>query len=94
MEFAKACLELVKTLIIDSKNMNKQEKNSTQLLKDLAKSDPVVNNCIQYIEIETDLIDSMKLIADFGLNILPVQVRLNSNRIEIIKVLLFYTRCY
>ena len=85
MEFAKACLELVRTLILDSKLTNKKEKNQSQLLNEFARSDPVIKQCIQLIETEMDLIDSMKLIAEFGLNILPVQVRLNTNRIEIMK---------
>jgi neuroblastoma-amplified sequence len=94
MQFAKECLNLVKTLLVESKLMhNKHQKLIEQseyksFLNEMAKQDPNINECVRLIETETDLITSMKITADFGLNILPVQVRVSLNRLEIIKDIL------
>ena len=79
MDFAKACLDLVKTLIAESRPVN---------LNELAKTDPVISRCIQLIDTERDLIMAMKLIAEFEHNILPVKVRLSTDRLQIIKDIL------
>jgi hypothetical protein len=42
----------------------------------------------QLLDNEYNLINAMKLINDFNLNLLPVQVRLNQNRIDIVKDIL------
>ena len=66
----------------------KDYKDNKALLLELSQLDPVVKQCIQRIELESDLIAAMKLIAEFELNMLPVQVRLSTNRLQILKDIL------
>jgi hypothetical protein len=94
MEFAKECLNLVKELIQQETNKmnapNQNSKNNFEIevhsLND--NNNPLILKCIQIVECEQDLIMAMKLIGEFEYNILPVQVRLNTNRLEIIKDIL------
>lgn len=92
MEFSKSCLNLVKVLLAESKsNKHKISNESTDfklILNEMAKKDPKIRDCIQLIELESDLIASMKIINEFEYNILPIQVRLSNNRLEIIKEIL------
>ncbi len=87
MEFSKACLELIQTIILESQG-SKNNENSGCLLSLDNSTDPVIRRCRQVIEEERDLIASMKLIAGFEYNILPVQVRINTDRLSIIKSIL------
>jgi len=89
MEFAKACLDLIQTIVLESHNQHKKGENLGSLSQDKILSyDPIINRCIQTIEDERDLITSMKIIAGFEYNVLPVQVRINTYRISIIKNIL------
>ena len=78
IEFSKACIHLVQTLINESITQQKV----------IPESDLEVIKCMDLIKIELDLIKGIKIISSFDYSILPVQVRLAENRFEIIKDLL------
>ncbi|RNA26743.1 neuroblastoma-amplified sequence, partial [Brachionus plicatilis] len=89
MNFAKACLDLVQSMILGSKVLNLGNARLGSLkenLKNLEQTteDPSLNSCFKMINNEFDLMFSMKLIAEFDFNILPVQVRLSENRFKIL----------
>ncbi|CAF1011878.1 unnamed protein product, partial [Brachionus calyciflorus] len=85
MDFAKASLNLVQNLVFDSKTLNKEQ---IRLNSEVLNSDPMLASCLKMITSEYDLITSMKLIADFNYSILPVQVRVKENKLDILKDIL------
>lgn len=84
MEFSRACLNLVETMVQESKSQLGKTKTSTPD----NNIESILENCLKQIRDEYNLIQAMKLIADFEYNILPVQIRLSENRLDILKDIL------
>lgn len=78
MSHARACLNLVESMLEDSKSSNKLDPTSEKILEE----------CSRLIQSEVNLIEATRLILDADYIILPAKIRASDNRIDIIKDIL------
>lgn len=77
MEYARSCLNLVESMLHESKSLHASKHKDDV--------DASLEICLKHIKDEHNLIHSMKIIAEFDYNILPVQIRVSENRMDILR---------